>query len=138
MIGAGNFLRTARSLAAVIVLSVGLALPAAAQVGGVSNMPGQMPGQTQVAEKDRIACVARGGKIKPVCRSGRLMCVAAYKDAGKACTDNSQCVSNKCVAEPAAGPIGSETEGKCKVTNDPCGCTTLVKNGKRTSTLCVD
>ncbi len=138
MIGADTFLRTARSLVAAIVLSASLALPAFAQVGGAPNVPGQMPGQTPVAEKDRIACVAKGGKIRPVCRSGRLMCVIAFKDAGKACTDNSQCQSNKCVAEPTAGPIGGETAGKCKVTNDPCGCTTLVKNGKRMPTLCVD
>lgn len=131
---AGKVLHFARQLIAALVVCVSLALPAAAQVGGAPNMPGQTP----VSEADRIACVAKGGKIKPVCRSGRLMCIVAYKDAGKACTDNSQCQSNRCVAEPTAGPIGGEATGKCKVANDPCGCITLVKNGKRMPTLCVD
>ena len=128
----GEFMRAARRLAVAMIFSAGIALPAMAQT---NTSP--LPGQTPVAEKERIACVAKGGKIRAVCRSGRLMCVVAYPDAGKACTDNSQCASNKCVATES-GAIGAAASGKCKVTNDPCGCTTMVKNGKRGPTVCVD
>jgi hypothetical protein len=131
MFGATKFILAARVLAAAFVFSVAACAPA--QLTANTLVPEQKP----VEEQARLECVAKGGKIRPVCRAGRLMCVFAYPDAGKACSNNSDCASNKCVAtEP--GPIGAPAEGKCKVTNDPCGCTTTVKNGKRSATLCVD
>lgn len=136
MVQAAKFILALRVLAAAIMFSATAAAcaPASAQLTANSLVPEATP----VPEQARLDCLAKGGKIRAVCRAARLVCVVAYSDAGKACTDNSQCTSNKCVAEPAAGPIGAPVTGKCKVTNDPCGCTTMVKNGKRGATLCVD
>jgi hypothetical protein len=136
MTGAAKIILAARLLAAALLLSASAvaAAPPPAQLTANSLVPEATP----VPEKARLDCLAKGGKIRAVCRSARLKCVVAYPDAGKACTDNSQCASNKCVADPAVGPIGAPVAGKCKVTNDPCGCTTMVKDGKRGPTLCVD
>lgn len=132
MFGAAKFGLAVRVLATAFFFAVAACAPA--QLTANTLVPEQKP----LEEKARIECTAKGGKMRPVCRSGRLMCVVAYPDAGKACSNNSDCASNKCVADPAAGPIGAPVAGKCKVTNDPCGCTTTVKNGKRSATLCVD
>lgn len=128
-----KFIVAARVLAAAFIFSAGAAACAPAQLPGDSLVANATP----VAEKERLDCVGKGGKIRPVCRSGRLMCIVAYADAGKSCTDNSDCTSNKCIAE-GDGQIGQPASGKCKVANDPCGCTTTVKNGRRSATLCVD
>jgi hypothetical protein len=127
-----KFMMKVRVLAAAFVFSVAACAPA--QLTANTLVPEQKP----VEEQARLDCVAKGGKIRPVCRAGRLMCVVAYPDAGKVCDNNADCLSNKCVADPSAGPIGAPVTGKCKVTNDPCGCVTTVKNGKRSATLCVD
>ena len=74
-----------------------------------------VPEQKPLEEKARPECTAKGGKVRPVCRSGRLMSVVAYPDAGKACSNNSDCASNKCIADPENGPIGAPVAGKCKV-----------------------
>ena len=132
MVRLAKFIQAARVLVAAFVFSVAACAPA--QLTANTLVPPQKP----VDEQMRLDCVAKGGKIRPVCRSARLMCVVAYPDAGKACSNNSDCASNKCVADPAAGPIGAPVAGKCKVTNDPCGCITTVKNGKRSATMCVD
>lgn len=89
------------------------------------------------ASLDPAQCSAAGGTVKPVCRLQRPQCVISYPDAGKACTDGSQCGSGKCVTDRDAAP-GAPAQGVCKADNDPCGCVTPVVNGKVGAGLCVD
>ena len=76
------------------------------------------------------ACKARGGDIRPVCRRHVPTCVVRYADAGKACTDKSDC-QGRCL-------VGSEGTGQCEVDDDPCGCKIEMKGGKQAGGRCVD
>src|SRR6188768_1281455 len=46
---------------------------------------------TRLSESERQACLADGGKLATMGRSGNEGCVRPMPDAGKACTDGSQC-----------------------------------------------
>jgi hypothetical protein len=85
------------------------------------------------------SCAAKGGQLTPVCRMGKVTCVVSYSDAGKSCADGSQCLSGKCVRdETGSGATDEIATGVCKATDNPCGCFTLIQNGKAAPTLCVD
>lgn len=87
---------------------------------------------------DETSCKTVGGDWRPICRMQTLACVITYKDAGKACTDGSQCEGQKCVADVTTATPGATAAGKCVTNSDPCGCTTLITEGKTAGTLCVD
>ena len=84
-------------------------------------------------------CLAHGGSWDRVCLSRSLMCVMAYPDAGKDCTDGSQCISGRCLTN-----WGSKSEedglihGQCKNNNNPCGCYNFIDNGKKGDSICAD
>ena len=62
-----------------------------------------------------------------------------YKDAGKTCTDGDQCESKQCrYAGGKAPEPGTEAKGACWRNTDPCGCHTLIKNGKVAGRICID
>jgi hypothetical protein len=88
------------------------------------------------AEDDPQACTARGGTMQRICLQGKLTCVETYKDAGKPCTDKSQCLG-QCRYSGSAAP-GASVVGECQRTSDPCGCFATVASGKHQGTLCVD
>lgn len=83
-----------------------------------------------------MACAARGGTVKPICRMGRPTCVIPYRDAGRACRNDSDC-EGRCIAKGGGAP-GQPATGQCQADSNPCGCATLVDNGVVESTLCVD
>lgn len=87
---------------------------------------------------DEASCKTAGGDWRPICRMQKPACVITFKDAGKSCTDGSQCEGGKCAAEVTTATAGSSAAGKCVINSDPCGCTTLIVDGKTTATLCVD
>jgi hypothetical protein len=82
------------------------------------------------------ACRARGGTMKPVCMMGTVTCVVRYRDGGKRCTDASECEGN-CVYE-GEDPPPPDPNGNCQRTSDPCGCWSLMMNGRVQPALCVD
>jgi hypothetical protein len=82
------------------------------------------------------ACAAKGGAIQPVGKAQIPTCVVPYADAGKACTDKSQC-EGACVLEGNLEPQGPVT-GACQKTNRQFGCYAKVVNGKATAAICVD
>jgi putative hemolysin len=88
-------------------------------------------------EIDASACAAQGGTIRPVCRRQLPVCVIAYPDAGKTCTDDSGCVG-KCLYKGDTPPTTAGVTGQCQANSDPCGCRSEVNGGKVTATLCVD
>ncbi|WP_292052528.1 hypothetical protein [Brevundimonas sp. UBA5866] len=86
------------------------------------------------------ACAAQGGTFKPVGRAQTMRCVLNYSDAGKICSDSSQCQGD-CLAEPAttgSTTAGSATHGRCAPTSDRFGCRTEIRNGVAQPTLCID
>ncbi|MBC6981859.1 hypothetical protein [Caulobacter sp. 17J80-11] len=85
---------------------------------------------------DVASCQAKGGTVKPVCRRQLPQCVIAYPDAGKSCTDGSQCAGD-CLYQGDAAP-GTPVTGQCQADSDPCGCKTPVVGGKVGMGRCVD
>lgn len=88
------------------------------------------------AENLAAACSAKGGSVQPVGRAQIPTCVIPYADAGKACTDKSQC-EGACIAD---GNQESQdaVAGQCQKTNRQFGCYAKIVNGKSTGTICVD
>ncbi len=82
-------------------------------------------------------CLHNGGVIKNVCMLGTPACIQTYVDAGKSCSDSSEC-SGECTITDNFVDVGNETIGFCSVDNDPCGCSQLIVNGKATPALCID
>jgi len=82
-----------------------------------------------------------GGAVRPVCRSQQDMCVTPYPDAGRACSDSTECAGDCLVdlavrcdgagncAESEVPEIGASASGKCEVDNDPCGSRVEVVKG---------
>lgn len=85
---------------------------------------------------DAAQCAIKGGTVKPVCRRQIPQCVIPYADAGKACTDGSQCAGD-CLYEGDAAP-GTAASGRCQADSDPCGCKTPIVDGKVGMGRCVD
>ncbi len=82
----------------------------------------------------KAACIAVGDRVE---RRGRLQaetCVHSFADAGKACTDSSQC-QGKCVSQ---GNATEATAGQCQAHDHQFGCYSEVKAGKAVNTICVD
>lgn len=67
-------------------------------------------------------CTAQGGNWQRVCLMGSLACVVPYADAGKACTDGSECAGKRCLAPQGAGtfPGQGPMQGQCIANNNPC------------------
>ena len=91
------------------------------------------------AHIDVAACHAGGGKIKRVCMLQVPACITPFPDAGRRCTDNSEC-QGKCILEIDHLPEPKETvSGRCQKDDDPCGCKYEVVNGKLgEDSRCVD
>jgi hypothetical protein len=86
---------------------------------------------------DVLACLNNGGVIKSVCMLKIPACVQEYADAGKACTDGSDC-SGECLTGQPFFDAGVTVTGACSVNNDICGCFQSVKLGVAQPALCVD
>ncbi len=98
------------------------------------NFAGQVATQE---ERDR--CEAAGGEISRGGMLGWEGCVQAYADAGKACTDGSDCLG-RCMLDEASGGagMGDPATGTCQATDSPFGCFTTVTDGRADPALCVD
>jgi hypothetical protein len=86
------------------------------------------------------ACKLKGGHMEPVCLMGIPACVAAFQDAGRPCTDSSQC-SGGCILDPWATEQpkpGDAASGICRQNNNPCGCYTSTVNGRADAGVCYD
>ncbi|MCF8504510.1 MAG: hypothetical protein K9G59_06310 [Caulobacter sp.] len=66
-----------------------------------------------------------------------MTCIVSYRDAGKACTDGSQCLGKRCTGEFENKPDANPATGACAATNNPFGCQTIIRDGKA-ATICVD
>jgi hypothetical protein len=89
------------------------------------------------AKFDTAQCKASGGKVQGVCMFGLPACVRQYSDAGKICTDKSDC-EGQCVQKEPWALAGAKTTGVREVSNDPCGCQSVVVAGMATKGVCWD
>ena len=94
-----------------------------------SAAPGASPTDPKV-------CAALGGQLQKVCRSQTLACLVPFRDAGKPCTDKSQC-QGRCLAV-GRPDMGVAVAGRCETNHGPCGCFTTVVRGKVDGSICVD
>ena len=84
------------------------------------------------------SCTARGGEMRQVGRMQTWQCVVKYADAGKRCTDASQCEGQCEIAGNSGIAPGTATAGVCQADSNRFGCRTTVKDGKAEATLCID
>ena len=110
---------------------------AAALGAGVAQARG-----TAMSESDRSKCLASGGSIAIMGLSGSEGCVHRMPDAGKPCTDGSQCKAGCFLDEARATPKdkepGARVTGSCAPTDYIFGCRSPVVEGKASPGLCVD
>lgn len=134
-------------IAIVAVVMSACAAPASEQAAdfiGVDGKPLVMAGGVidnavqQALTDDPAACAKVGGELKPVCRMQMPICLIAFKDAGKSCTDGAQCASGRCKVEMSAPDAPPATSGQCAANNDPCGCFQLMEDGVAQAALCAD
>ena len=102
--------------------------------------PAQSAAATPGDSTDLTNCAARGGVVDTVGRMQRQVCRVPYADAGKACSNKSDCTA-RCIldreegdSEPANGPV----TGKCQQYQTQFGCFTEVDGGQAKATICVD
>ena len=84
------------------------------------------------------SCTARGGEMRQVGRMQTWQCVVKYADAGKRCTDASQCEGDCEIAGNSSVAPGARATGVCQADSNRFGCRTTVKDGKAEATLCID
>ncbi|MNN85213.1 hypothetical protein D3C81_2024750 [compost metagenome] len=76
--------------------------------------------------------------MQQVGRMQSWQCVVKYADAGKRCTDASQCEGQCEIAGNSGIAPGTATAGVCQADSNRFGCRTTVKDGKAEATLCID
>ncbi|TNE56597.1 MAG: hypothetical protein EP340_11400 [Alphaproteobacteria bacterium] len=105
--------------------------------------------QHNLAEIDVDKCAVEGGDIDYRGMFGMPMCVIPFEDAGKACTDSSEC-QGICMVDADGGTPDNPSEykramsgegpivGSCEPDDKTFGCFGEVINGKIASAICVD
>ena len=92
---------------------------------------------TALAKIDQAQCLAEGGSVRGVGMFGTPTCVKPFPDAGKICSDKSEC-QGLCKA-PESSVIGSRSTGTCqKDTHDVYGCYNKIERGTVVGGVCLD
>ena len=75
---------------------------------------------------------------------GMPVCVRAFADAGKSCTDKADC-QGRCILDfgsegvsLATHPIGAEASGQCQRDDALFGCYAEILQGRVTQPICAD
>jgi hypothetical protein len=88
---------------------------------------------------DIASCAARGGMVDTVGRMQRRLCRIPFADAGRTCSNKSDC-AGRCIydhEESGDEPSGAVT-GQCQQYATQFGCYSEVDGGEIKSTICVD
>ncbi|UWX03892.1 hypothetical protein H1235_15690 [Pseudoxanthomonas sp. NC8] len=86
---------------------------------------------------DAAACAAQGGTVRRVGMSAAPTCVIPYPDAGRICSDNSDCIGS-CRADPGA-IIGDAGTGTCqRDSQDVFDCYLEIEAGVVVGGMCVN
>ncbi len=129
-------LRFLASLALAALLAACSSTPPAADTTAQPAAP-DTPEATEAYQEARdVDCRAAGGTLQPLGRLQRVQCVIPYADAGKSCTDGSQCAGD-CVTE-TAHQDGAQVAGQCQADDRPFGCFAKVEDGRATGGICID
>ena len=72
----------------------------------------------RLSTEERAACLAGNGRVAAVSLGGDEGCIRPMPDAGKSCTDGSQCLGGNCSANPARSRkrpvvVGQRATGIC-------------------------
>jgi hypothetical protein len=94
---------------------------------------------------NKTSCEAQGGNWGPIGLSPQEVCVLPTTDAGKSCSDSSECQA-ACVAELTEGQRAAlllnhtpvRTTGRCTAWKTSVGCNAYVENGVVNGIMCVD
>ncbi len=83
-------------------------------------------------------CAERGGVVSRG-PTGVNYCRVEYRDAGRSCTDTSECLGG-CIAldEDVRPQSDGRVKGSCKAANVQYGCFSYVEAGQTIRTQCVD
>ncbi len=84
-----------------------------------------------------LDCQKQGGTLKKQGMAQCYMCTINYADAGKVCSDSSNC-QGACLNYNNFAPVGKATKGQCAKTNSPFGCYQRVEKGVAKNAICVD
>lgn len=122
----------------ILAGTVALILTACSQVAedvpNASSAPA--PGST-LSVADAAACRAGGGQVAVRGRLQAELCVQPFADAGRSCTDNSQC-AGACVTETMEAAAGETVTGQCQADDRPFGCFAEVEQGRPVRGICID
>ena len=100
---------------------------------GLAVTGGAQPASRETGSPDAQQCRARGGTVSRRGITQSPVCVVPYADAGRACSDDSDCLG-RCLL-PADDdwhrhPPGSRATGQCQAENNDYGCFAEVRNGR--------
>ena len=134
----------AKHLRNFIIILLGVITLGACSSAAVTAPPfsGDIEFQGAVASAaERQSCTAAGGTISRQGLAGYEMCVLPYADAGKVCSDSSECLG-QCRAQTLNTAQQSEAAqnvtGQCQANNIPFGCHSEIIGGTIQPGLCVD
>lgn len=84
-------------------------------------------------------CSQQNGSMQRQGMAGCYTCTITYEDAGKTCSDKSDCLGDcKNYGEPIAMNVPNQT-GQCASNNVVFGCYQTIKNGMATNAMiCID
>lgn len=86
---------------------------------------------------ERDMCEAVGGEVRPDGLAGSEQCIQTMPDAGKACTDSSECLAG-CKIEGEFVDFNTPAIGQCSQNDSPFGCFQTVEDGLAAPAICVD
>ena len=92
---------------------------------------------------DPKLCKAEGGRIQGTLLPSVRVCVRPYADAGKACTDGSECAGSCLITENDSDwdsglGAGQDASGHCQAEEPFFGCYVVVEQGKTEQAICAD
>jgi putative hemolysin len=122
----------------LLAATTALLLAACSQVA--ADEPNASPAPARgftLSASDAAACQAGGGQVAVRGRLQAELCVQPFADAGKACTDNSQC-EGACVSESMEAAAGETVTGQCQADNRPFGCFAELEQGRPVRGICID
>lgn len=83
-------------------------------------------------------CLAKGGTYTQQGRLQMYRCVMNFSDAGKSCSDSSECQGSCLSSDTDIAAGTSNLTGTCAATDSPFGCRQIIEGGVSKGTLCVD
>jgi hypothetical protein len=121
------------------LLMIAVLMSASATVGSANGENPKSSYHKDMSAEEKASCIRKGGKIA---RFGLLQtegCLLAMRDAGKVCTDGSQCQAGACEANGARPARPRETvRGVCPADNNGFGCRSWIIKSRATPAMCAD